>query len=152
VLTGAYVDPGYYRISSSKLDHSDFEYSYCGSIFGSGSGVVALSFASYICNDFDVGPNLLDSFGGVLSPIIATVYFTTWVATSDTGSKLRSMDLNHHYMQPENNNAAFISIRLFNRGLFKSNFGIIKPYILLYINAEVIMRMGDPMIYSDYNI
>jgi len=45
----------------------------------------------------------------------------------------------------------FLDMDMLNQGLLESNFGTIKPHVLSCPNPEVMMGMGDPMIYAGYD-
>jgi hypothetical protein len=46
---------------------------------------------------------------------------------------------------------SFLDMDMLNQGLIESNFGTIKPHVLSCPNPEVMMGMGDPMIFSGYD-
>jgi len=48
--------------------------------------------------------------------------------------------------------AGFLDLDLLNQGLLESNFGAIKPHVLSCPNPEVMLGMGDPMMYSGYDV
>jgi hypothetical protein len=48
-------------------------------------------------------------------------------------------------------NGSFLDLDLLNQGLLESSFGTIKPHVLSCPNPEVMLGMGDPMIYSGYD-
>jgi hypothetical protein len=58
------------------------------------------------------------------------------------------MDFGQAYIpQP----GVFLDVDMLNQGLMESNFGTIKPHVVSCPNPEVMMGMGDPMIYSGYD-
>lgn len=47
--------------------------------------------------------------------------------------------------------ALSVSVDLLNQGLLESSFGTIKPHVLSCPNPDVMMGIGDPMMYSGYD-
>lgn len=136
------------RASSSELDHSDFEQDYRKSIFdGGGSSQVTTSPQSLTYNEFEVTSAPSDGFSSGQSPSIpqATTFDPTWMGRSPTTMEFaqRLIETTGPYMN--------MDMDMLNQGLLESNFGIIKPHVLSCPNPEVMMGMGDPMIYSGYD-
>ena len=129
------------RASSSELDHSDFEQDYRRSVFGGNNNAVNLSPQSLTYNDFDVGSNPSDGFA-VPSPTVPGATYSSWM------SRPTSMDMGSQFMPQQ---GAYMNIDMLNQGLVESNFGTLKPHIVSCPNPEVMMGMGDPMIYSGYD-
>jgi hypothetical protein len=130
------------RASSSELDHSDFEGDYRKAAFGGGAGsnVATMSPQSLSYNEFDVNSIPQESYP-TQSPVVPVSYTTSWV------DRPTSMDYGNRYV-PTNQ---YMGMDMLNQGLLESNFGTIKPHVLSCPNPEVMMGMGDPMIYSGYD-
>lgn len=136
------------RASSSELESSDFEHDYRKAAFGS-NNAITLSPQSFTTNqDFeytstptDVDPNVMFPSQ---SPSIPA--FPTWPSTSL--SQANPNDLTMHFLQQP---SSLQNIDMLNQGLLESEFGTIKPHVLSCPNPEVMMGMGDPMIYSGYD-
>jgi len=60
-----------------------------------------------------------------------------------------SMDMPPQYIQNMNVDMAEMML---SQGLVESEFGTIKPHMLSCPNPEVMLGVGDPMIYSGYNM
>lgn len=136
------------RASSSDLDHSDFEQDY-RKVLGRTQNVQTLSpqsFTSY--HDFDANPmpTELDSsttLFPVQSPSTTSGYPAWNMGRPD------SLDMPPQFMQQMDINMAEMML---SQGLVESEFGTIKPHILSCPNPEVMLGVGDPMIYSGYNM
>lgn len=132
------------RASSSELDHSDFEQDYRKAAFG--NNTMTLSPQSFSAgSDFEFGPpppemNTAAMFPSQ-SPSIPN--FPAW-----TMAKTQPNDLTMHFLQQT---GGMQNMDLLNQGLVESEFGTIKPHVLSIANPEVMMGMGDPMIYSGYD-
>jgi hypothetical protein len=135
------------RASSSDLDHSDFEQDY-RKVLGNARNIQNLSpqsFTSY--HDFDTNtmPTELDS----------TTLFPVQSPSGQSGfpswnmGRPDSMDLPPQFMQHMDINMAEMML---SQGLVESEFGTLKPHILSCPNPEVMLGVGDPMIYSGYNM
>lgn len=130
------------RASSSELDHSDFEGDYRKQAFGAdncGNGIT-LSPQSLSYNEFDVNSIPPESFP-TQSPTVPVSYTPSWV------SRPTSMDYGNRFVP----SGQYMGMDMLNQGLLESNFGTIKPHVLSCPNPEVMMGMGDPMIYSGYD-
>ncbi|TPX10627.1 uncharacterized protein E0L32_008361 [Thyridium curvatum] len=140
------------RASSSELDHSDFEQDYRKSVFGgANNGGATLSPQSLTYSDFESVPSASHHHhhqqqGGEMfppQPANVPTSFPAWMPSQPT-----AMDMSQQFMQPT---PSFMNMDLLNQGLVESSFGTIKPHILSCPNPEVMMGMGDPMIYSGYD-
>lgn len=131
------------RASSSDLDHSDFE-DYRKAAFGGGqaSSTMTLSPASLTYDSFDSysapSSESLPSAASPINPVPATL--TPWMRPP-------AMGFSSQFVQQS---GAFAGIDMLNQGLLESEFGIIKPHVLNCPNPEVMMGVGDPMIYSGF--
>ncbi|KAF3344294.1 hypothetical protein VD0002_g5893 [Verticillium dahliae] len=135
------------RSSSSELDHSDFEADYRKQVFGNNTNVT-LSPQSFVggYNEFDV-----DS---VTSPVDASVMFPGPPAAVASyapqwATRPTSMDLTTQQFLQQS--GALTNMDMLNQGLMESEFGTIKPHMLSCPNPEVMMGMGDPMMYGGYD-
>lgn len=139
------------RASSSELDHSDIEYDYRRAAFGSGSNAMTLSPQSFAgsSSDFDFAPPPpeMEMDASVMfpsqSPSIPS--FPAWSMTAPKG---QPNDLTMQFLQQP---GVLGSLDMLNQGLVESEFGTIKPHVLSCPNPQVMMGMGDPMIYSGYD-
>lgn len=150
------------RASSSELDHSDFEQDYRAAAFG-GNNVMTMSPQSFTTNntDFELGqapPDLDPSvmFPSQSSPPVPN--FPAWSIQPPTSKPHPHQQHNGmmHFMQatapPPMHNLDLLGPemqeRLMNQGLVESDFGTLKPHVLSCANPEVMMGMGDPMIFA----
>ncbi|KAI1077558.1 hypothetical protein F5B20DRAFT_268505 [Whalleya microplaca] len=137
------------RASSSELDHSDFEQDYRKVIMGGQQNLQTMSpqsFTSY--NDFDTKPMSTDidpsrGLFAVQSPSTSTS-FPSW-----NMGRPSSMDISPQYMPQMDIDMAEMML---SQGLVESEFGTIKPHMIQCPNPEVMLGVGDPMIYSGYNM
>ncbi|KAK6956307.1 hypothetical protein Daesc_001582 [Daldinia eschscholtzii] len=134
------------RASSSELDHSDFEQDYRKAILGN-QNLQTMSPQSFTSYDVDMKTMQSDvdstSLFAVQSPTVPTSY-PTW-----NMSRPSSMDLTPQYMQGMDMDMAEMML---SQGLVESEFGTIKPHMIQCPNPEVMLGVGDPMIYSGYNM
>ena len=135
------------RASSSELDHSDFEQDYRKALSIAGQNVQTLSpqsFASY--SDFDLHSAVPSSAdfdpAAALFPVPSP--YPSW-----TIPRPASMDMAPQFMQ---NMDVDMAEMMLNQGLIESEFGTIKPHVLSCANPEAMLGVGDPMIYSGYNM
>lgn len=153
------------RASSSDLDHSDFE-DYRKAAFGGHGGggpassTMTLSPASLTYDSFDSysapASEGLPSAASPTNPIPPT--FAPWMrppppppappAAHAATATMPGFD-SQQFVQPS---GAFASMDLFSQGLLESEFGTIKPHVLNCPNPEVMMGVGDPMIYSGFDV
>ncbi|KAI0008286.1 hypothetical protein F4779DRAFT_641961 [Xylariaceae sp. FL0662B] len=146
------------RASSSELDHSDFEQDYRKALIGGGGQqnlqtMSPQSFTSYSGNsnsnsEFDTKPMSSDvdpsrGLFAVQSPSAPTS-FPSW-----NMGRPSSMDLRPQYLPQMDMDLAEMML---NQGLVESEFGTIKPHMIQCANPEVMLGVGDPMIYSGYNM
>jgi len=138
------VDARTDRASSSELDHSDFERDYRKPAF-TGSQPVTMSPQSLAYNEFEVNSAVSSDTFSSQSPSIPASY-DSWL------SRPTSMDFSQRLLPADPYLAMnTMNMDLLNQGLLESNFGTIKPHVLSCANPEVMMGMGDPMIYSGYD-
>jgi hypothetical protein len=137
------------RASSSELDHSDYEHDYRKLAFSSSNNPVNMSPQSFTTyNDFDVSSvqsEVVDPTAAMFpsqSPTMAT--YSQWQMQRTP----TSMDLTAQFLQQTN---GMTSIGMLNQELLESDFSTIKPHMLSCPNPEVMMGMGDPMIYSGFD-
>lgn len=133
------------RASSSDLDHSDFE-DYRKVAFGGGrqaSSTMTLSPASLTYDSFDgYSAPSTDSLPSTTSPAQhVPASFAPWM-------RAPSMGYDQQFIQPT---GAFAGMDMLNQGLLESEFGTIKPHVLSCPNPEVMLGIGDPMIYSGFD-
>ncbi|KAH9889166.1 hypothetical protein F4778DRAFT_393507 [Xylariomycetidae sp. FL2044] len=138
------------RASSSELDQSDFEQDYRKAIVsGQQQSLQTLSPQSFTSYDFEPNaiPTEVDPSRGlfaVQSPSAPTSY-PSW-----NMGRPPSMDVPPQYMSHMDINMADMML---SQGLIESEFGTIKPHMINCPNPEVMLGVGDPMIYSGgYNI
>ncbi|OLN96655.1 Fluconazole resistance protein 1-like protein 1 [Colletotrichum chlorophyti] len=148
------------RASSSELDHSEFEADYRKAVFGShnnhnqnhNNNPMTMSPQSFSTGytDFDV-----DSVASPIDPAAAmfqqnqpppVAAYPQW--NMPRPSAPSSMDLAQQFFQQS---AALTNMDMLNQGFMESEFGTIKPHVLSCPNPEVMMGMGDPMIYGGYD-
>lgn len=134
------------RASSSELDHSDFEQDYRKVMLG-GQNLQTMSPQSLT---YDLDTNTIQSeiespgsLFAVQSPS-APSSFPTW-----NMSRPSSIDLSPQFIQGMDIDMAEIML---SQGLVESEFGTIKPHMIQCPNPEVMLGVGDPMIYSGYNM
>lgn len=138
------VDARTDRASSSDMDHSDFE-DYRKAAFGGGQAgsAMTLSPASLTYDSFD--NYSIPSSEGLPSATSPTnpmpTNFVPWMRPA-------SMGFNSQFIQQS---GAFAGMDMLNQGLLESEFGTIKPHVLNCPNPEVMMGVGDPMIYSGFD-
>ncbi|KAI5464503.1 hypothetical protein BGZ63DRAFT_351677 [Mariannaea sp. PMI_226] len=132
------------RASSSEIDHSDFE-DYRKAAFGNAGNAMTLSPQSFTgSHDFDFAapPPEMDAAAMFPSQSPSMANFPTW-----TMNKPQPNDLTMQFLQ----SGVMQNMDMLNQGLIESEFGTIKPHVLSCPNPEVMMGMGDPMIYSGYD-
>ncbi|RKK65419.1 hypothetical protein BFJ69_g16300 [Fusarium oxysporum] len=129
------------RASSSELDHSDIKLDYRKAAF-SNTNAMTLSPQSFTgSTDFDIALPLPEIDASSLFPS----QFPAWPM-----AKPQPRDLTMQFLQQQQN-GTMSNMDLLNQGLMKSEFGTINPHVLSYPNHEVVLGMGDPMIYSGYD-
>lgn len=131
------------RASSSELDHSDFEdyrqVAFVGGGGGAASSTLTLSPASLNYDSFDSYP-ASEGLPSATSP--STNTFAPWMRPSPV------MGFNGPQFQPT---GSYMGMDMLNQGLLESEFGTIKPHVVSCPNPEVMMGLGDPMIYSGFD-
>jgi hypothetical protein len=138
------------RASSLELDHSNFELDCCSAFSSQGNdsgSSIAMLAQSLSYDDFDINCVLLDNGFNPAdpagqSPTVPTSY------SSGMGQPT-SMDFsNTQFLCKAAGSGSFLNMEPLNQGLLESDFGTIKPQMLLCPNPEVMLGMGDPMIYG----
>ncbi|KAK3367038.1 hypothetical protein B0T24DRAFT_378994 [Lasiosphaeria ovina] len=134
------------RASSSELDHSDVEQDYRRSAFRGSTTAVTMSPQSISYTDFDLNSTAppSESFASQSPSHLSTAY-ASWI------SRPTSMGFESSPSQPFVPTGSYLDMDMLNQGLLESNFGTIKPHVLSCPNPEVMMGMGDPMMYSGYD-
>ncbi|RBR15387.1 uncharacterized protein FIESC28_07322 [Fusarium coffeatum] len=138
------------RASSSELDHSDIdvEYDYRKAAFGN-TNAMTLSPQSFTGSpDFDFAPPPPEIDASTLFPSQSPSMnnFPAWSMV-----KPQLTDLTMQFLQQQQQqNGMMANMDMLNQGLVESEFGTIKPHVLSCPNPEVMLGMGDPMIYSGY--
>jgi hypothetical protein len=139
------------RASSSELDHSDIdvEYDYRKAAFGN-TNAMTLSPQSFTGSpDFDFAPPPPEIDASTLFPSQSPSMnnFPAWSMV-----KPQLTDLTMQFLQQQQQqNGMMANMDMLNQGLVESEFGTIKPHVLSCPNPEVMLGMGDPMIYSGYD-
>lgn len=134
------------RSSPSEQGHTDFKVDYRKQVFGNGNTAMTMSpqsFGGYDGFDVDSVPSPVDAAAMFPSQSHAMPsYPPQWTA------RPISMDLSQQFIQPT---GAMTSMNMLNQDLIESEFSTIKPLMLSCPSPEVMMGMGDPMIYSSYD-
>lgn len=138
------------RSSSSDLDHSEFEADYRKQVFGNNNNnAMTMSPQSFNggYNDFEVdaGASPTDIPQAMFpSQPPMSAYPTQWQA-----KPVPTMDFaTQQFLQQT---GGMTNMDMLNQGLMESEFGTIKPHMLSCPNPEVMMGMGDPMMYSGFD-
>lgn len=155
------------RASSSELDHSDFETDYRRNAFGNGgarASTLTMSPASLSYPDFDMSSTSpSDAFSTQsTSASISSSSLPTFASPWMVRPQFNGAQQQQHQQQQQqaaylaSNGApppppSFLDLDLLNQGLLESSFGTIKPHVLSCPNPEVMLGMGDPMMYSGYD-
>ena len=149
------------RASSSDLDHSDFEHDYRRAVFGGGNGSgsgsngMTLSPQSFTTsNDFDFSPSTAGEMESTQQAIFASQSPAqpAYQAWAHPHAPSQPSHMSMQFLQQPGGAAAQMqnNMDMLNQGLLESEFGTIKPHVLSCANPEVMMGMGDPMIYAGY--
>ena len=137
------------RASSSELEHSDSE-DYRRAVFGRrgvAADVQSMSPQSLTYSEFDLTTSAPSDAGFTSQPRpdgLPTPYSGSWL------NRPASMDFGAQAFV-QGTAGSFLDMDVLNQGLLESNFGTIKPHVLSCPNPEVMMGMGDPMIYAGYD-
>ncbi|KXJ93904.1 hypothetical protein Micbo1qcDRAFT_39893 [Microdochium bolleyi] len=140
------------RASSSELDHSDYEQDYRANLqLGEHNNTLhTLSPDSFTtCNDFDVNtpvsgfdPSAAAMFGSLPGSAVPPTSLPMWAGIDDASGMSQ-------YMPGLGLNMADMML---SQGLIESEFGTIKPHMVSCPNSEAMLGLGDPMIYSGFNM
>jgi len=132
------------RASSSELDHSDYEQEirdYRKEAFGGNPMTLSpQSFTSY--NEFESVPTEMDPSVMFPPQTAALPTYSAWTMRRPTSLEITPDFLRH---------TGLTNVDMLSQGLLESEFGTLKPHVLSCPNPEVMMGMGDPMIYSGYD-
>lgn len=137
------------RASSSELDsHSDFE-DYRKVAFGGGaaSSTLTLSPASLNYDSFDSYP-ASEGLPSATSPSTNTFAVPWMRQPPPPPPSAAAMGFSGPPFQPS---GSYVGMDMLNQGLLESEFGTIKPHVVNCPNPEVMMGLGDPMIYSGFD-
>lgn len=137
------------RASSSELDHSDVE-DYRKAAFGGGGGggggPGSITTASPVSLTYDS----FDNYSAPSTESIPSATSPTESMSTSYGPWMRGFptSFNAQFVQ---SSGAFEGMDMLNQGLLESEFGALKPHIVSCPNPEVMMGLGDPMIYSGFD-
>ncbi|KAK2001186.1 hypothetical protein LX36DRAFT_570717 [Colletotrichum falcatum] len=142
------------RASSSEVDHSEFEADYRKAVFGGHNNPMTMSPQSFSTGytefDADSVASPIDQAAALFqhnqSPPMNTYQQQQWNMPRQAAPA--PMDLAQQFFQHP---GALAGMDMLSQGLVESEFGTIKPHILNCPNPEVMMGMGDPMIYGGYD-
>lgn len=134
--------------ATPDLDHSDFEQDYRKAFLGNQTvqNMSPQSFASY--NDFEVSPIQEIDAAPSMFPMQPSAQPSPYPPWQDMNRTTISMESTPQFMQSVDVDLAEMML---SQGLVESEFGTINPHILSCPNPEVMLGMGDPMMYSGYN-
>lgn len=151
------------RASSSELDHSDFEQDYRAVAFGSHNNhPMTLSPQSFTTSNTDYelnqAPPELESQPMFQSQSPQVSNFPAWTMPTTATTKPQTtpahtsnMAMASFLQQPHEGLSVDLQRQMMlNQGIIESEFGFIKPHVLSCPNPEVMLGMGDPMIFSGY--
>jgi len=116
-------------------------------VFGNGNVMTMSpqSFGGYDGLDVDSVPSPVDTAAMFPSrPQAMSGYPPQWTTTE----RMAPMDMSQQFIPTT---GSMNQMDLMNQGLIESEFGTIKPHMLSCPNPDVMMGMGDPMIYSGYD-
>lgn len=131
------------RASSSELDHSDFEQDYRRAVFGGGNGMTLSPQSFTTSNDFDFSPA-----SGEMETNNNGVMFPSHSPAGQAWSQPPPLQgLSMDFIRQA---SALQNMDMLNQGLLEAEFGTIKPHVLSCPNPEVMLGMGDPMMYAGY--
>lgn len=158
-IAGSGVGDGYSqtdRASSSELEPSDFEHDYRRAVFGSTGTAATASPQSLTYNDFDVASTATppDTFAdqSPAGAALASAY-SSWLGRPQPAAATSAMAFAQRFaaLSSPSSLAPYMDLDMLNQGLLESNFGTIKPHVVSCPNPEVMMGVGDPMIFSGYD-
>jgi hypothetical protein len=141
------------RASSSDLESSDFEPDYRRAAFDShnqNNNAITLLPQSFTTNqdfEYNATPTEVDANAMFPSQSPSVPAFTSAWQTNSL-SQANPNDLAMHFLQQS---GSLQNMDMLSQGLLESEFGTIKPHVLSCSNPEVMMGMGDPMIYSGFD-
>ena len=150
---------------ASDFDHSDLDldHDYRAAAFGGGTAsAITMSPASLSYGpdfDIDIPPPLSATHSdGFHSPIIPSPHYTNqpWLhntherAVGEYNQQQRQQQQQQGFL-PSNGAASYMEMDILNQGLMESSYGTIKPHVLSCPNPEVMMGVGDPMIYGGFD-
>ncbi|KAH7118445.1 hypothetical protein EDB81DRAFT_952783 [Dactylonectria macrodidyma] len=101
-------------------------------------------------SDFDFAPPPPEIDASAMSPSQSPSMpsFSAWPSIS---GETQPSDLTMHFLQRHGVPGSMDILNQGLQGLVESEFATINPHVLSCPNPEVMMGMGDPMIYSGYN-
>ncbi|KAH7111647.1 hypothetical protein B0J13DRAFT_516192 [Dactylonectria estremocensis] len=134
------------RASLSDLDHPGCKHDYQKAAFSSNNAIVLSPQSFTSSSGFDFAPPPPETNASAMfpsqSPSIPS--FFSWPSIS---ADAQPSDLTMHFLQRPGVPG---SMDILDQGLVESELGTINPHVLSCPNLEVMMGMGDPMIYSGY--
>ncbi|KAK4225104.1 hypothetical protein QBC38DRAFT_272304 [Podospora fimiseda] len=152
--------------ASSDLD-TDLEQDYRAAAFGGANSAVTMSPASLNYSDFENmgGPSLpTRPFPSHPSPQQQhQQQHTAAIAAANASAAGMAPEYGWVHQSPATMGyhpttgvpfiagPPYMDLDMLNQGLMESNFGTIKPHVLTNPNPEVMLGMGDPMMYSGYD-
>lgn len=150
------VDSRSDRASPSELDHSDFEHDYKPSHLLGGdrnnTNLQTMSPESFCSGtDFDVNTPIsgFDSHSAAMFGSLPRSTFPPPLPLPMWGIDDSSSGSMSQYMPGLGLNMADMML---SQGLIESEFGTIKPHMVSCADSEAMLGLGDPMIYSGYNM
>ncbi|KAH6983863.1 hypothetical protein EDB80DRAFT_875370 [Ilyonectria destructans] len=138
------------RATLSELDYSDFKHDYGNAAFSSNNAMILSPQSVTSSSDFDFAPPQPEIDASAMSPSQSPSMpsFSAWPSIS---AEAQSSDLTMHFLQRPGVPGSMDILYQGLQGLVESEFATINPHVLSCPNPEVMMGMGDPMIYSGYN-
>ncbi|KAH6959604.1 hypothetical protein BKA56DRAFT_501098 [Ilyonectria sp. MPI-CAGE-AT-0026] len=148
------ADPSVYnqtqQASLSEFDYSDFKHDYENTAFSSNNAMILSPQSVASSSDFDFAPPPPKIDASAMSPSQSPSMpsFSAWPSIS---AEAQPSDLTMHFLQRPGVPGSMDILNQGLQGLVESEFATINPHVLSCPNPEVMMGMGDPMIYSGYN-
>lgn len=138
------------RASLSELDYSDFKHDYENAAFSSNNAMILSPQSVTSSSDFDFAPPPPEIDASAMSPSQSPSMpsFSAWPSIS---AEAQPSDLTMHFLQRPGVPGSMDILNQGLQGLVGSDFATINPHVLSCPNPEIMMGMGDPMIYSGYN-